>query len=40
MDSIPKRPNQDTIPLTVHIVPNTHDDVGWGKTVEEYFSGA
>lgn len=40
IDTIPKRPNWKTKPLTVHIVPNTHDDVGWGKTVEEYFSGA
>ena len=25
--------------LTVHVIPHTHDDVGWGKTVDEYFSG-
>ena len=25
--------------LQVHIVPHTHDDVGWRKTVEQYFYG-
>ena len=33
-----RRPNQDEL-LTVHIIPHTHDDVGWVKTVDEYYSG-
>ncbi|NXX47844.1 MA2B1 mannosidase, partial [Tricholaema leucomelas] len=31
----PTRPDM----LNVHLVPHTHDDVGWLKTVEQYFYG-
>jgi Glycosyl hydrolases family 38 N-terminal domain len=26
-------------PLTIHLLPHSHDDVGWKKTVDEYFYG-
>ena len=25
--------------ITVHLIPHSHDDVGWLKTVDEYFYG-
>jgi len=26
--------------IFVHLIPHTHDDVGWLKTIDEYFSGS
>jgi hypothetical protein len=30
---------KDDDKIVVHIVPHSHDDVGWNKNVDEYFSG-
>ena len=34
-----KSPRNADDPIVVHIIPHTHDDVGWLKTADEYFSG-
>ncbi len=31
--------NSNSEKMTVHLVHHTHDDVGWLKTVDEYFTG-
>ncbi|XP_034939557.1 lysosomal alpha-mannosidase isoform X1 [Chelonus insularis] len=33
-------PKTDPNKLNVHLVPHTHDDVGWLKTVDQYFYGS
>ena len=32
--------NYDDEILYVHLIPHSHDDVGWKKTVDQYFSGS
>jgi len=27
-------------PVTIHIAPHSHDDVGWRITVDQYFDGS
>lgn len=38
IEKVLPRVNQDKN-LTVHMIPHTHDDVGWLKTYNDYFTG-
>ena len=35
-----EKPDKNGQPLQIHLVAHSHDDVGWLKTVDGYFSGA
>jgi len=37
--NIRKSPYKSGGPVTIHLVPHSHDDVGWCKTIDEYFDG-
>lgn len=34
-----EEPSNPQKTVTLHLIPHTHDDVGWVKTIDEYFLG-
>ena len=37
---VQRRLAQDTETIYVHLITHTHDDIGWLKTIDEYFTGS
>ena len=37
---VPYTKPEPRYPLTVHLIPHSHDDIGWQKTLDQYFDGS